>query len=475
MMLLLTGLALAELIELDADEPEPIEAELLIVHARLWDGTGAAAVGDGWVAVRDGRILAVGSGEDSPEAERTVDAGGQTLIPGLIDAHVHLEAVPGAALRGDDAEQLRAARRAGLRAYPACGVTTVLDTGISFATLAEIRGWLEAGEVGPRLLTLGPVLGPRDGYVEAFLPQHPGLDSIGEIRDRLDQLVAIDAVGVKLTIEEGYILPVLPMHSPQLRAEIVAEATARGLPVFAHAQDSEAQGLAMDAGVYAILHMSRDDDPALAPRLAASGTWLVTTLSIDAAPLQHFEPDPWSDPLSRLVVPDEQRQTALSASGWRDFKRGMAAVALPGWRPWITGLASRLKSVRRYLRRSLSQTMENTRRAKAAGVPLVVGSDAGAYDTIPFYFHGLSTLSEIALVHQAGLSPAEALQAATGLSAELLGLAGEIGTITPGAAADMVLLAADPLVDPLALREIVWTMQGGVVRAPAEWLHPPAP
>jgi hypothetical protein len=51
MMLLLTGLALAELIELDADEPEPIEAELLIVHARLWDGTGAAAVGDGWVAV----------------------------------------------------------------------------------------------------------------------------------------------------------------------------------------------------------------------------------------------------------------------------------------------------------------------------------------------------------------------------------------------------------------------------------------
>lgn len=448
-------------------------APLRVRHARVWDGTGAPARADAWIAIADGRILAVGDEPAPAEGDWVeLDASGLTVLPGLIDTHVHLEAVPGAEARKDSEEARIAAQERGLRAFLACGVTTVLDTGISWTALERIRGWQGEGRPGPRMLTLGPVLGPEDGYVEAFLPEHVGTDALDEATAHLNRLVEADAFGLKLTIEPGYVLPVLPMHAPAFRAEVAREAAARGLPVLIHAQHHSAHEAALDLSPHAVVHMVRDrvirDE--LVARYAAQQTWLATTLNIDAAPLVAKAPSMWSEPLAQQVIPADQRASALGDGSWSAFRQHMAAVSLPSMATWMRRAGLAFTPVRRLLRRGKARSQENVRRLHAAGARLVIGSDSGAYDAIPFYFHGLSTLQEIAWVAEAGLPMADVLRAATGQAAEMLGLSGEVGTITVGAAADLVAVAGDPLQDPAALRQIRWSAQAGVVGTPQEWL-----
>ncbi|MFT4976437.1 MAG: imidazolonepropionase-like amidohydrolase [Myxococcota bacterium] len=449
------------------------EPPLRLRNARLWDGTGAPARTDQWIEIVNDRITAIGDEPAAPGGHRDLDVGGRTVIPGLIDAHVHVEAVPGASIRGDSEAAIEAAQQRGLRAYVACGVTTVLDAGISWPALGRVRGWLANGAVGPRVLTLGPVLGPENGYVEAFLPGHVGTNELDEVTAHLNRLVEAGALGVKLTIEPGYVLPVLPMHTPELRTQIAEAATARGLPVLIHAQHHDAHEAALDLSPLAVLHMVRDQvaTPDLVARYVTQQTWLVTTLSIDAAPLRAHEPEPWSSPLEQLVIPPDQRETATSRTGWRAWKQGMGAAALPGMAPWLRRLGLSVTPIRRLARRGTARSTENARRMHAAGVKLVVGSDAGAYDAIPFYFHGLSTLQEIALLVRAGLTPEDALLAATSRAAAMLGLEGEVGVVVPGASADLVVLDADPLVDVSALHQVRWIVRAGELRTPEDWMN----
>jgi imidazolonepropionase-like amidohydrolase len=433
-------------------------------------------VEDAWVAVRGARIAEVGSGAVPARYQQAarVDLEGRTLIPGLVDAHTHPWAVPGADLRGEDEATRLAARKQGLRAYLACGVTTVLDAGSPWEAGEAMRAWLSAGEPGPRLLSLGPVVGPPGGYVEAFLPGHPGVGSVEAARAHLDRLAATGAAGVKLTIEPGYFLPVLPLHAPALQEAIAAEAAARDLPLYVHAQHREAALRALELQPHALLHMVRDRPGELPARLAAAGVPLVSTLNIEAAPLLHFDPRPLDAPLARLVVPPAQRETALGAASWRAFRRGMAAVSLPHSAPWFQRVAAAALPTQDYLRRARRVALANARRMREAGVRLVLGSDAGAYDAMPFYFHGWSSLSELALLVEAGSSPEEALLAGTRDAAALLGLSGRVGVVAAGADADLVVLDGDPLVDPLALRAVRYTMRGGELRTPEGWMRGPA-
>ena len=137
-------------------------ADLLIRNARLIDGTGAPPRTGVAILVRDSRIAAIAPDLAAPDSP-LLDAGGATVLPGLIDAHVHLGVVPGSGQRHDPPEVERALRRWHLRAYLACGITTVLDTSVAAATALEIQGWLRSGELGPRYLTLGPGLTTPSG------------------------------------------------------------------------------------------------------------------------------------------------------------------------------------------------------------------------------------------------------------------------------------------------------------------------
>jgi imidazolonepropionase-like amidohydrolase len=445
-------------------------------HARLWDGTGAPVQEDSWIAVEDGVFVEVGHGPlpDRLADVPATDLGGRTVTPGLIDTHTHPWAVPGANLRDDSEATRMAARKRGLRAFVACGVTTVLDTGASWEAVETLRGWLADGEPGPEILTLGPVMGPPDGYVNAFLPGHPGIGDLETATAHLDRLVEAGAAGAKLTIEPGYFLPVLPMHDTALQDGIAREAHARDLPLFIHAQHREAQLRALELQPRAVLHMVRDrPGDELPARYVETDTPLVTTLNIEVAPLLHFAPADLDRPLARTVVDPVQRETVLSNDAYRAWERGMAAVSLPHSRPSVQKLAALMLPTYDYIQMSQRRVVQNARRMHEAGVRLVVGSDSGAYDVMPFYFHGVSTVREVVLLGEVGLTPEEALLAGTRDAAALVGMQGQIGVVAAGAVADLVVYDGDPLAEIGDVWTVKWTMRAGEVRTPRGWMEGP--
>jgi dihydroorotase-like cyclic amidohydrolase len=226
-------------------------ADLLVRNARLIDGTGAPPT-PADILIRDGWIQEI-SATISPNSIEVIEVGGATVLPGLVDSHVHLEIGPGSLFRGDSQRTLASLRRRHLCAYLACGVTTVLDAGISRTTAAEIRSWLAQGNAGPRFLTLGEPLATPAGY------QWEATRSVGtssELKDFFDQIESMGAVGVKVLIERGWSpLTRWPIPSGNMLDSIGRFAQERSLPIFVHSRTEECHGIALDIGARALAHV----------------------------------------------------------------------------------------------------------------------------------------------------------------------------------------------------------------------------
>ena len=225
---------------------------LLIRDARLIDGTGAPPRDHVSILVRDGRIAAIGSDLAAGDAV-VLDAAGATVLPGLIDSHVHFIAAPGGAFRHDSPDALRELNRQHLRAYVACGVTTVLDAGIDPPVARDIQTWLAAGHPGPRFLTTGPYVRPAGGY---GWPGFGAETTPAEVEAKLDLISALGGAGIKLAIEAG-LNPMASLggFSPELRTAILDGAARRHLPLYIHATTETAQRAALeDWHAHAIMH-----------------------------------------------------------------------------------------------------------------------------------------------------------------------------------------------------------------------------
>ncbi len=459
--------------------PEALRGSLLIRHARLIDGTGTPPREDVAILIVDGRVAAVGPDAEvaaRPDARdtRALDAKGGTVLPGLIDAHVHLQEVLGAEVRGDPPEAVAALRRRQLRSYLACGVTTVLDTAIRPESLAQIRGWLAGGEPGPSFLTLGPPVPPRGGYMSFGYPEL----AVARPEDLERNFAAIEAAhafGVKVPIERGFgRTDLLPIHEPAVRAAIVAGATARNLPIFVHASDEEEQAIGLDMGAHALVHTNfggLDPSPEFVARMAASKTHAITTFSIIDADLTRFEPERLDDPLTKIAVPPQELASARDPEAWT----AADAINLGYVFPWLPGFGRRLLAWfladEEGLRRVLAVNLRAARTLHDGGVPVVIGSDAGNF--VLAQFHGTSTLREIELLASTGVPAAAVLAAATSVPARLLRLEHEVGTVQVGKRGDLVIVRDDPLRDVGALRSILWTVKSGVAWTPAEWMGSP--
>lgn len=263
------AVALPEIARAQTTEPSAADTTLVVRAARLADVRAGRWIERVVLHVRDGRIVAVVDPEaPAPEGPtRTIDLGGLVLLPGLVDAHVHLTLGPGT-------PEENAART--LRA----GFTTVLDLGGAPQAVVLLRDRIAEGIVeGPRLLVAGPWIGIRGGTCDFAGPQPADADALVA---RVREAIAAGADVVKLCVTGWVADAVTRPDSLEIDDETlsaaVAVARAAGRPVFAHAIGRDGARAAVQAGVAALVHQALADDPTWAA-MAREGVYLIPTLT----------------------------------------------------------------------------------------------------------------------------------------------------------------------------------------------------
>ena len=382
--------------------------------ALVVDGVSEQPVEDGVVVIQDENIAFVGRGADLPPEADVVNLGDVTLLPGLIDAHVHLvwnaSAEPHELVAREERAltALRCAHNAAL--HLRAGVTTVRDTGATDALSVDVARAVELGVLpGPRVVAAGRVVAMTGGHAWFLGREADGPDAVRHaVRDELKG----GASCIKFMASGGVYGHAEKPGAPQLTVEEmragVEEAHKAGRKVAAHAYSVEAISNALEAGVDSIEHGSFLDAKT-AERIRDEGTYLVPTISVYAA---MYAKGP------ELGTPD-------------------------------------------YIQHKTPEVLDASKKAfrlaLELGVLIAAGTDCGA----PGHPHG-TLPEELRLMVEAGATPMQALRFGTVAAAELLGIGEELGTLEPGKKADLVAVAGNPLQDIGALREVRLVLRNGV-------------
>jgi imidazolonepropionase-like amidohydrolase len=379
--------------------------------ARLIDGTGAPAVERATVVVADGRIGEIGAnGEPAPAGAFEVDLEGRTLMPGLVDAHVHVSAfdMP-QALKGQEAvapEVRHYLIAQGLGRMLRMGITTVRDVGAFGDDLLHARQAIRLGAIrGPRILACARIVSATSAGGRHFAGMYREADGPDEMRKATREQFRRGADFIKI-MTTGARSCELENSSPlqitrEELATVVEEAHRMGYRVAAHCEGLDGTRMAIEQGVDTIEHgLELHRAPELLDELARSGRVLVPTLSC-------------------FFHVSENRGSQ--------------------WAPGLVELAHN----------QLEEAHRTVRAARRAGVRMAMG-----FDSQP---HGQSAL-ELVRLCRAGLTPMEGIVAATTGSATACGLDEHVGGVAPGKAADLLVVDGDPLDDPEVLldAERIW-------------------
>jgi imidazolonepropionase-like amidohydrolase len=401
---------------------------LAITNATLIDGTGADPVRGATLVIEGERIERVGAGLEPPRGADIIDVGGRTVMPGLIDAHVHFMSRPSSlqerALQPLSLTLFLAAKHA--RDTLEAGVTTVRDAG---GTPLGFKMAVERGLIpGPRMRIAVGALSQTGGHGDGTMPagfrmrnQSPEwpetvVDGPEEVRKATRALLRAGADFIKLHATGGVMSPSdEPGHtqfSPEEIAVMVRTAAAAGKTCMAHAQGTQGIKNAVSAGVESIEHGIWLDDEVIED-MKRRGTFLVPTLVAPLWVLRREERQPGS------VLPQSLRKT---------------------------------KEVIEDHKRSFS-------RAVAAGLRIAMGTDSGVGE------HGANA-EELQLMVEAGMTPMQAIVASTQTAAECVHMAADVGTLEAGKYADLLIVDGDPLaaIDVLQKKEcLALVMKGGKV------------
>jgi imidazolonepropionase-like amidohydrolase len=397
--------------------PAPLPAQqqpTFFRNARIFDGERVLERHD--LVVEGGLIARVGRGLTVPDGAVVIDATGRTLLPGLIDAHTHTF--------GD-----------GLGEALIFGVTTHLDMFTDADLAHTLRGEQRAGTATGRadLFSAGTMITAPRGHGTQFGLAIPTLTSPDSAQPFVDARLAEGSDWIKLAYDDGHAygmtMPTLDLAT--LRAAIEATQRRDRLAVV-HVGDAASAREAIEAGANGLVHLFTDREPDrdFARLVATRRAFVIPTLTV----LRSIAGTPGGAPL----VDDERLEPYL----------------LPTSRTMLTQ-AFQLNA--NAPARSYAAARTTVRQLKAAGVPILAGSDAPNPGTA----YGSAMHRELELLVEAGLKPAEALAAATSAPARAFGLA-DRGRIAPGLRADLVLVEGDPTRDIMATRAIVGVWKAGI-------------
>jgi imidazolonepropionase-like amidohydrolase len=398
----------------------------------LIDGAGSAPVPNPVVVVVGGTITGVYEGA-APEGAVPADAEvldytGCTLLPGLIDAHVHLD-MPGNdtmledIVREPDGVLVASAANSARTALEA-GITTVRDTGGRGDTTFQLRRALDLGIAsGPRMLLTGQPVTITGGHCWYLGGEADGVDGV---RLKVRQLARAGADWIKVMGSGGGTLNTIsykPSFSREEVAAIADEAHRLNRKVTVHCLCAEALENAVAAGVDGIEHAGFIINeageqlfvPEVAEQVAKAGIVVTTTLVVGYDVVTHYE--------AAAEVPPQEREFY---DKWKMM---------------------------------LEDNLDQFRKFREAGVEFIAGTDAGwrrtRFDDLP---------TELYLMTEGGMSALDAIKHGTAYTAEFLGIGDKVGTVKPGYTADIIAVAGDPLPDLRKLSEVRLVVQGGAVR-----------
>jgi imidazolonepropionase-like amidohydrolase len=415
---------------------------LLIRGARIFVGDGRV-IESGAVLVKNGKIERVYEGEAPDPKElraEAVEAAGKTMLPGLIDVHVHLSS-PGGFPQSAEAYVNSKTMPRALAAYLYSGITAVKSVGDPLDDILKTRALVNSGErLGAELFAVGPMFTAPGGHGTEYLRYVPEASrkaaeqqvvrtpaTAEEARQQVDALQKIGVDGIKAILEAGQNGFVFERMDIAIFRAVAAEARAKALPIVVHTGDSRDVADALNAGVDGIEHgSSRDEIPvALFNQMKAAGVSYDPTMSAwegftDAA---NGSLEPLERPLVLQVAPPgliDSSKKFLQSPGGMKMRESLKKYGI-----------------------DMDIAKRNLVAAWQAGVTLVTGSDAGN----PLVLHGPTIEREVELWVEAGLPPAVALQAATYNAARLLRVADRVGLIQAGRQANLLLVDGNPLKD----------------------------
>ncbi|HJW33136.1 MAG TPA: amidohydrolase family protein [Holophagaceae bacterium] len=411
-----------------AQGPSAPVRPIVLKAARLYDGKADRMQAPGLLVIQGKKITGVGSGTPLPEGALVVDLGDATLLPGFMDAHVHISGESSNDWNQDQLDGMKAtipelALHAAVLAKRTlrAGFTTVRDLGGEYELAIGLRNAIAKGDAeGPRIIPAGNGIGATGGHADDAAGFRSGLlahESSGGVADGPDALramvrrqIKLGAGVIKLIATGGVLSETDDVDTPQLtQAEIdavVDEAHALRRKVAVHAHGDTGARRAAMAGCDSIEHGTFLEEPTL-ELMAKKGCVLVPTLAT-----------------SRRLVSIQDGQAPL-----RIKEKAAAAAKRQG---------------------------DLVHRALAKGVRIAFGTDSAVTP------HG-ENAKEFALLVKGGLKPLEALRAATSVDASLLGLEGLVGTLTPGLLADVVAVPGDPTQDITATERVAFVMKEGQI------------
>jgi imidazolonepropionase-like amidohydrolase len=410
-----------------AQSAPPAKPAIVLKARHLFDSVSGRMLEPGMVIVSGDKIQAVGADLKIPENSQVIDLGEATLLPGFIDAHVHLSSESSKNWYGDWFENIMRfpAEQSMYAAHYAkitleAGVTTVRDLGSSDYISLGLRNGIKAGVIpGPRMLVVNYAIGSTGGHADQDPVPPQRIAVAGPIlgvcngpeqcREAVRYQIKYGADAIKFMPSGGVLSLSDPVDNVQLTQEemnaIVGEAHAWNRKVAAHCHGDRAAKMAIAAGVDSIEHGSFLKDDTLL-EMKKKHVYLVPTLFAGA----------WSGQFADNFPPAiATKARAASAASHEMFQH---AVKL--------------------------------------GVPIAMGTDAGVEP------HGLNA-REFSLMTKGGMAAAQALMAGTANGADLLGIADQTGTLQSGKFADIIAVAGNPLSDMTATEHPLLVMKEGII------------